>query len=100
MEELEKSVFERLLDEEDNSDIVLYDESGKAVKFEQIAIIPLREEVYAILRPIDKMEGVDENTGLVFLLEESEDGEEILTGIDDKETIDLVYEEYDRLLEE
>ena len=46
------------------------------------------------------MEGVDEDTGLVFLLEESEDGEEILTGIDDKETIDLVYEEYDRLLEE
>lgn len=96
----EKSVFERLFDPEDESDIVLYDENEKPIKFEQIAVIPVKEEVYAILRPLEKMEGLEEDQGLVFLLDETEEGEEILTIVDDDEIIDLVFDEYEKLFDE
>jgi len=99
MEE-EKTVFEKLFDEKDDSNIVLYDENEEAVEFEQCAIIPIKEQVYAILKPVKKMEGLDVDQGLVFLLEETEEGEELLTVVDDEDIIDIVFEEYDKLFEE
>lgn len=96
----EKSVFEKLLDPKDSSNIVIYDETNKAVEFEQVALIPVKEEVYVILKPVKKMEGVGEDEGLVFQLEEDEDGEENLILIDEDDVIDLVFAEYDKLLEE
>ena len=68
----EKSVFEKLLDPKDSSNIVIYDETNKAVEFEQVALIPVKEEVYVILKPVKKMEGVGEDEGLVFQLEEDD----------------------------
>ena len=98
MEE-EKTVFEKLFDEKDESNIVLYDENEQPVEFEQCAIIPVKEQVYAILRPVKKMEGLSEDQGLVFLLEETDEGEELLTVVDDEDIIDIVFEEYDKLFE-
>lgn len=96
----EKSVFEKLFDPEDASNIVLYDENEKPVEFEQIAIIPIKEEVYAVLRPVEKMEGLDEDQAIVFLLDETNEGEEILNVVDDDETIDLVFDEYEKIFNE
>ena len=73
MEE-EKTVFEKLFDEKDDSNIVLYDEEEKAVEFEQCAIIPIKEDVYAILKPVKPMKGLGKDEALVFLLEETEEG--------------------------
>ncbi|MGN1208168.1 MAG: DUF1292 domain-containing protein [Christensenellales bacterium] len=102
MEE-EKSVFEQLLDENDDSNIVLIDEDEKEIEFEQIAVIPVKEQVFAILKPVKKMEGVGENEGLVFELEETPEGEELLNLLDpveDEDMIDVVFAEYDKLLQE
>lgn len=96
----DKTIFEKLFDENDDSNIILYDEEEKAVEFEQIAIIPVKEDVYAILKPVKPMEGMDEDTGLVFLLEESEDGEEFLNVVEDEDIIDVVFAEYEKLLNE
>lgn len=96
----EKSVFEKLLDAEDNSNIILYDEEENEVEFEQHAIIPLKEDVYAILKPVQKMEGLDDDQALVFQLEETEEGEELLNLVEDDDIIDLVFAEYDKLFEE
>lgn len=93
----EKSVFEKLLDPEDNSNIVLYGEDNKPTEFEQYALIPYGDKVYAILRPVEKMEGLDEDAGLVFELEETEEGEEELTYIDDQKIIDAVFDIYENL---
>lgn len=99
MEE-EKTVFEKLFDEKDDSNIVLYDEEENAVEFEQCAIIPVKEDVYAILKPVKTMEGVGKDEALVFLLEETEEGEQLLTVVEDNDVIDLVFAEYDKLFEE
>lgn len=99
----EKSVFEQLLDENDNSNIFLYDENEKEIEFEQIAIIPVKEDVYAILKPVKPMEGVGEDEALVFELEETPEGEELLNLLDpveDGDMIDIVFAEYDKLMQE
>lgn len=103
MEEKEKSVFEQLLDENDDTNIVLFDENEKEIEFEQIAVIPVKEQVYAILKPVKKMEGVGEDEALVFELEETPEGEELLNLLDpneDSDIIDIVFAEYDKLFEE
>ncbi len=99
----EKSVFEQLLDENDNSNIFLYDENEKEIEFEQIAIIPVKEDVYAILKPVKPMEGVGEDEAMVFELEETPEGEELLNLLDpveDSDMIDIVFAEYDKLMQE
>ncbi len=102
MEE-EKSVFEKLLDENDDTNIVLIDEDENEIEFEQIAVIPVKEQVFAILKPVKEMEGVGENEALVFELEETPEGEELLNLLDpveDEDMIDVVFSEYDKLLAE
>ena len=90
----EKSVFDKLFDPEDVSTIMLYDEQGKEVEFEQIALIPVKEEVYTILKPVKPMEGLGEDQGIVFHLEETEEGEELLTVVEDDKMTKEEYEDY------
>jgi len=100
MMEEEKSVFDKLLNPEDDSNIILYDENEEEVEFEQIAIIPVKEEVYAILKPVKKLEGLEDDQALVFALEETEEGEELLNLVEDDDIIDIVFDEYDKMFEE
>lgn len=96
----EKSVFEKLLDPNDESNIILYDENEEEVEFEQIAIIPVKEEVYAILKPVKPLEDLEEDQALVFALEETEEGEELLNVVEDDDIIDIVFDEYDKMFDE
>lgn len=73
---------------------------GKRVAFEQIAIIPLKEngktDIYTILHPVDML-GEDE--AVVFRLV-GEEKLESLEFIKDDDIIDKVFDEYYRLVEE
>ena len=95
----EKTVIEKLLDENNNDNIILYDENNNQTEFEQVAIIPLNDKLYAILKPATKIEGVNEDEALVFVLEETDD-EESLVICDDFKVVDKVFEEYYKLLRE
>ena len=99
MSENERSLTEKLLDPECDEDIVLFDEDGNETVFGQIAIIPNDGKIYTILTPVTPIEGVEEGAGIVFLLDEV-DGEEALSVVTDEATIDLIFDEYDRLCEE
>ncbi len=97
---MEKNAIERLLDENDLGTIVLYDENDKEVEFEQIAIIPYQNEVYAILKPVEKMEGVADDEAIVFLLDADEESDEVLSVVEDDAVIDAVFDAYYKLLDE
>lgn len=97
---MEKNAIERLLDENDLGTIVLYDENDKEVEFEQIAIIPYENEVYAILKPVKEMEGVADDEAIVFLLDADEDSEDVLSVVEDDAIIDAVFDAYYKLLDE
>ncbi len=97
---MEKNAIERLLDENDLGTIVLYDENDKEVEFEQIAIIPYNNEVYAILKPLEEMEGVADDEAIVFLLDADEETDEVLSVVEDENIIDAVFDAYYKLLDE
>ena len=105
MADMEKSLVDILLDEEDMSDVVLYDNDDKAVRFEQIAIIPEvidgQTRLYAILQPIDTLDGVAEDEALLFrVLTEENDGEDNVVFEDDFDIAETVFEKYYKLIEE
>lgn len=100
LEEREEDVLDILLDENNDSPITLFDENEKAVKFEQVAIIPDNENIYAILKPIDDMDGVADDEAIVFLVDFDEDGHSLLTIEQNEETAIRVFDKYYTLLDE
>ncbi len=97
MEKEEKSQIEMLLDENNNENLKLYDENNKETEFEQIAVIPLNEKIYAILKPVTKIVGVNDDEALVFSIEEIDD-EDCIVLVDDEKVVDEVFKEYYELL--
>ena len=96
----EVNLLDVLLDEDNDDPITVYDENDKPVRFDQVAIIPFKEKLYAILKPIDEMEGVEDDEVIVFLIEETEDGDAELVIETDEPTAMKVYDEYLKLLYE
>lgn len=91
--------IEMLFDENNTDNIILYNEDGEAMEFEQIALVPLDDETFVILRPVEQMEGLNEDEALVFGIE-TLDGEEVLAVVDDDDVVDAVFEAYYDMLRE
>ena len=94
----EFDIFSALLDENNNNNVVLYDEKDQAVEFEQIAIVPIEENIYAILKPVTKVEGVEDDQAIVFKLVQENEEENLIVESDDK-IVDQVFDVYYDLLE-
>jgi hypothetical protein len=94
-----KSPIDMLLDENCSDPIVLFDENNEEVAFDQIAVIPLNGDVYAILKPLGDFEGVAEDEALVFVIAE-EDDEDVLQVVEEDEIIDAVFAQYYEMLKE
>ena len=91
--------IEKLLSENNDENIVLYDENDVATEFEQVAVIPCGERIFAILKPISAIKGVGEDEALVFTVEEIDD-EDCLVIVDDDEIVDKVFAAYYALLQD
>jgi hypothetical protein len=92
-----RSLVDILLDDDNCENITVTSDDGTKTEFEQVAIIPIEENVYALLHPITKMDGVSEDQALVFLIDEENDR---ITLEQDDDIVDEVFEEYYELLEE
>ena len=93
------NILDQLFDPENTDIITLYGSNGDRIDFEQIALVPQGEAVYVILKPVTPMEGVDEDEGLVFAIEDMENDPHLAL-VTDIEIIDAVFDVYDRLCEE
>lgn len=101
MSENVMSTIDCLYDEDNNDIIFLLNEKGEQIGFEQIALIPLKEKTYVILKPVEKMEGVGEDEGLMFSIEDSkDDGQEYLVLVADEKIIDDVFDIYEDLIKD
>ena len=89
--------IEKLFDAENQDPIIMVDEDGNEVEFDQIAILPYEGKIYALLQPITPIEGVGEDEAIVFVIEE-EDGVANLAVEEDLDTIDAVFELYESLV--
>ena len=99
-QQMENDPIHRLLDPKDSDPIVLYDENDNKVEFEQIALIPLEDRLYAILKPAKKMEGVADDEAIVFTFQEDDEQTPVLVVEENDKTIDQVFEVYNKLLDE
>ena len=102
MIDIDKPVEDNILNDElDNDDtVVLTSATGEQIKFLEIAGIAHKGEFYAILQPVELLDGMDDDEALVFKVSRGENGEDMFEVCLDDEIIDAVFEEYNRLLDE
>ena len=99
-QEIEREdILDILLDEDNKDPIILLDNNGRKLTFEQIAVIPYNEKIYCVLKPIDKIENVNDDEAIVFYVEEREGEEPVLMVETDEKTAISVFDEYYNLLD-
>ena len=99
-EKANRNIVDILLDEENKDPIVLQDDTGKKITFEQIAIIPYDDKLYCVLKPVDKIENVQDDEAIVFFVNEEEGKEPVLMVETDEAKAIAVFDEYYNLLDE
>ncbi len=92
------SPVQQILDDDNDDPVILKDDKGNDVRFEQVAVISIDEGDFAILHPLDGLEGVGEDEALVFQMYVTDEGE-AMDYVDDDGLIDAVFAEYDRLFD-
>ena len=92
-----KDLFDILLDENNVDPIVLGEENGPKLKFEQIAVIPHRRSIYAILKPMDTMGKYAEDEAFVFKVVLTRHGEFRLAIVDNYYIEKKVFDKYIKL---
>ena len=86
-------------DEEDGDIIVLQGPDGEEVEFEEVADINMGEHFYVILQPVERPEDMGQDEAVVFEVVAGEENDEFVV-VDDDDTIDAVFAEYNRVYEE
>ena len=79
---------------------VLQNDEGRKISFDQIAVIPYNEQLYCVLKPVDKIDGVSDDEAIVFVVHEEEGKEPVLMVETDEKTAIAVFDEYYNLLDE
>ena len=86
------------MDERDDI-VTLLSATGEEIEFLEIAGIAHKGNFYAILQPVELLEGMDDDEALVFRVSRGANGEDKFEIELDDEIIDAVFVEYNRLLD-
>jgi len=88
--------------EDEREMIVLYDEDDNEQEFEVLAVLDVDENRYAVLMPVSEEgeEEGNEDEAYILRVEEDEEGNDILVGLDDEEELNTVVEAYEELAEQ
>ena len=87
--------------EGDDDDVVtLLSANGEEIDFVEIAGIAYKGSFYAILQPVELLEGMDDDEALVFKVSRGKDGEDKFEIELDDSVIDAVFAEYNKLYED
>ena len=97
----ELTPIEKIFSEDNNENVVLYNGNNEPVEFEQIAVVPLDDKDYCILKPVKPLEGMSDNEALVFYLNENFDDDTMTLELEpSEEVVDKVFDVYYELLDE
>ena len=86
--------------EEYDDIITLTSENNEEIDFVNIAQIVYQSKIYAILQPVELLDGMDEDEAFVFEVKTDEEGQNSYTIVTDDEIVDEVFSRYNHLLEE
>ncbi|MBE7088615.1 MAG: DUF1292 domain-containing protein [Clostridiales bacterium] len=84
----------------DDDIVTLLSANGEEIDFVEIAGIAHQGNFYAILQPVELLEGMSEDEALVFKVSRDENGNDKFEIELDDDIIDAVFTEYNRLLDE
>ena len=86
--------YEKIIDPENLENIIITNTKGNSFELEQIALIPLHEVGYAILRPLNpELLNMEKDEPLIFKLNDEEESIELCTDIN---IITKIIELYDK----
>ena len=85
--------------EEDDDIVTLLSADGEEIDFVEIAGIAHKGSFYAILQPVELLDGMDDDEALVFKVTRGKDGEDKFEIELDDGIIDAVFAEYNKLLD-
>ncbi len=95
-----ENAIDAILDPANGNNVILLDGNGEEHEFEQVAIVPLLDVVYVILKPVNDPI-VKENEAVVFAIDVDEDElEYYLDIVEDEDVIDAVFDNYTKMYEE
>lgn len=82
-----------------NDIVELRDEEDNAVRFEHITTVEFKGEEYAILSPIDQIEGIEEDEVVIMHIRVEED-EDIYEAVEDEAVLDDVFNVFLKQMDE
>jgi hypothetical protein len=97
-EELLNGAFDEM-EEADDDIVTLLSADGEEIDFVEIAGIAHKGNFYAILQPVELIEGMDDDEALVFKVTRGKDGEDKFEIELDDSIIEAVFAEYNKLLD-
>ena len=83
----------------DDDIVTLKSATGEEIDFVEIAGIAHKGEFYAILQPIELLEGMAEDEAIVFHVSRDENGNDNFNVVLDDEIIDAVFAKYNEMLD-
>jgi len=91
----DSQLLQMLNDSSNSENIDLVTEDGRTLKFEQEYVYYQDGKIYCILKPLDKVDNLEDDEAIVFVLEEDEStGKHTLKIVEDDELADKVFDSY------
>lgn len=92
-------ILDVLLDEENTDNIFMGNDIEGMLEFSQVAVIPYENDLYCILKPVSKIEGIKDDEAVVFKVIEEDDRRHYLSVVSDEERAVTIFIEYYKLFE-
>lgn len=91
---------DRRIEMDENDYVTLMSANGEEINFIEIAGIAHDGNFYAILQPVELLDGMGEDEAMVFQVTRNDDGNDSFTIVLDDAVIDAVFEKYTELYNE
>ncbi|MBD5132265.1 MAG: DUF1292 domain-containing protein [Clostridiales bacterium] len=78
----------------DEETITLYDDNNNPVDFNEVAVIEYEGEFYALMQPVEPMEGLGEDEAIIFKIIQKDDDTDEFVPVTDESVLDAVFNEY------
>ena len=74
--------------------ITLYDDNDNPVDFNEVAVVEYQGDFYALLQPVEPIEGLGEDEAIIFKVVQKDDETDEFEPVTDESVLDAVFNEY------
>lgn len=85
---------------DDEEIVTLYDDQGTPVDFYEIAVIDYEDQLYALLQPVQAIDGVGPDEAIICRLEDGDDDTDLFLPVESEDLLQKVFDEYLKALDD